>query len=143
MSLSTPPTSWRTTAKMKNVAIAIEKAERAAEKKAGLRTKRKRFLTGRPGRFSRGGLPYAAPPSPAPYPLAQQMLPDSGCMPHSQEAQWSSARQVANGPYIGPCFACGDVGHLRAFCPKTHPERNRKEIVSFPNCKKFNVCICA
>ena len=27
---------------------------------------------------------------------------------------------------VGPCFACGEMGHLRSYCPKTATPENRK-----------------
>ena len=109
----------------------IEKAERAAEKKAGLRNKRRRFLTGRPGRFPRSGLPYAAPPPPAPYPGAQQM---GAPQPGGPVVRRTAAGVAAQRP-LGPCFACGDIGHLRAFCPKMHAAERK----SYPSLKMYAI----
>jgi len=90
----------------------LEKAEKAAERKAAKR-KRKRVeptaKTGK-GRYN-----------------AQQPGP-SGSAPVSAAMIYPPKRpQLVPAPMrtAGPCFACGEMGHLRSYCPKT-PAESRK-----------------
>ena len=92
----------------------LEKAEKAAERKA---LKRKRKRTEPPpksarSRFFTGQAPLATSgPSTAPLSVA--------------------AKRPAMAPVplrpVGPCFACGDMGHLRSYCPKMAASENRKQ----------------
>ena len=92
----------------------IEKAERAAERRA-VKRKRKRAELAQPkaikARFNAGQT------SPA---LATHAGPSPGL----------PARRVAVAPVatrtVGPCFACGEMGHLRASCPKTSAEGRKR-----------------
>ena len=93
----------------------IEKAERAAERRA-VKRKRKRAELAQPkvikARFNAGQTsPTLASPA-----LATQAGPSPGL----------PARRVAVAPVaprtLGPCFACGEMGHLHASCPKTSAE---------------------
>ena len=84
----------------------IEKAEKAAKLKA---TKRRRKQAGKlAGRLrttssrTAAATPLAAPPLLQPTTRRPSMA--TGAMPRS-------------GP-VGPCFACGEMGHLRLHCPK-------------------------
>ena len=84
----------------------LEKAEKTAERKAGLR-KRKRV--------------QPAPRQPPRYPpqLQQQQPGPSGVRRAGPPLGLLAQRAV------GPCFACGEMGHLRAYCPKM-PAQERK-----------------
>lgn len=89
----------------------LEKAEKAAERKAAKR-KRKRAEPTRAGKGRFNPVQSASTPSvPAPTPTSATF----------------SARRPAVVPAparaIGPCFACGEMGHLRTYCPKTAPDR--------------------
>ena len=87
----------------------LEKAEKAAERKAAKRKKKPIAKTGK-GRYS------ALQPSP------------SGSVPVSAPMTYPPKRpQLLSMPMraAGPCFACGEMGHLRSYCPKT-PAETRK-----------------
>ena len=93
----------------------IEKAEKAAERKAGLR-KRKRAQQQQPKfprfpRRERGNLYNLSFPSPALQWKPQQTLPVATGI-GGRRASPTTPRAV------GPCFACGEMGHLRTYCPK-------------------------
>ena len=96
----------------------LEKAEKAAERKAGLK-KRKRLpsvqkpasITNRTPRFA-VSQPYGN--FVAPYPAVQTMQ-QSGA---SGRRLGGPATQRA----VGPCFACGEMGHLRSYCPRTQSQ---------------------
>ena len=92
----------------------LEKAEKAAERKAAKR-KRKRaepsVKTGK-GRYS---TLQPAPSGPAPVAAASTTYP-------SKRSQLLPAPMRA----AGPCFACGEMGHLRGYCPKTASAETRK-----------------
>lgn len=99
----------------------LEKAEKAAERKAGLPFVQKpasitnctlRFALFQPyGNFA------------APYPAVQtlQQSGGSGC-------RLGLAVRPATQQAVGPCFACGELGHLQSYCPRTVPGQ---EVVSF------------
>ena len=92
----------------------LDKAKKAAERKAGKR-KRKRVEPGsakllKP-RFNPGqALPVASPQA-GPPPVYQTKRP-------------TSAPSVTRP--VGPCFACGEMGHLRSYCPKTAAAESRE-----------------
>ena len=92
----------------------LEKAEKAAERKAAKR-KRKRaessVKTGK-GRYS---TLQSALSGPAPVAAASTTYP-------SKRSQLLPAPMWAT----GPCFACGEMGHLRSYCPKTASAETRK-----------------
>ena len=96
----------------------LEKAERAAEKKAGLKTKRRRLQQqgGGSWKFARSGPPYAAWSQPY---LPQQPRPVLPAPPSGGPVRRMPPAQRP----LGPCFACGELGHLRVSCPKTAMER--------------------
>ena len=88
----------------------LEKAEKAAERKA-LKRKRKRV-------------------EPSPKPARSRF--NSGQVPPLLATTPSvvAAKRPAGLPVplrpVGPCFACGEMGHLRSYCPKTATPENRK-----------------
>ena len=82
----------------------IEKAEKLAEKKA-LRKKKKRAELAKPP--VRHHQPYS-PMRIGPIPQVIPGPPRRGTVINS-----SSPRP------LGPCFSCGEMGHLRTYCPKT------------------------
>ncbi|ETW96471.1 MAG: hypothetical protein ETSY2_46335 [Candidatus Entotheonella gemina] len=88
----------------------IEKAERAAEQKAAKRRKKKSgsITTGRPRRQPFPSAPVAttAPPSVTPLQFATNTSRRPGAAPAPVQRP------------LGPCFACGELGHLRVHCPK-------------------------
>ena len=100
----------------------LEKAEKAAERKAGLR-KRKRsqpVSTRQPPRPSRFPPQYGAGYQYLPLPLPLQQPPGpstSGVMRRPAPPTLPRA--------VGPCFACDEIGHLRSQCPKM-PTQERK-----------------
>ena len=83
----------------------IEKAERAAERKAGKRRKKRAAETpaNKPrGSYQRG---LTVPPNPA--------------FPTLQQPMYPPKRQLGP-PFtrpVGPCHFCGEMGHLRLYCP--------------------------
>ena len=92
----------------------LEKAEKAAERKAAKR-KRKRaepsVKTGK-GRYS-----TLQPATSGPAPVAA-----AGTTYPPKRSQLLPAPMRA----AGPCFACGEMGHLRSYCPKTASAETRK-----------------
>ena len=109
----------------------LEKAEKAAERKAGLK-KRKRALqpNKQPVRFQRQERQYGYS-YPPPQWKQQQAVPTVSV---------ASARRVPT-PVpraVGPCFACGEMGHLRSNWMQTpekkwYPNMPRHESVSVKN----------
>ena len=97
----------------------LEKAEKAAERKAAKRRRtvpRTRRRGSYPPQSSQAGAPSAAPvQSPLFLPKRPTTAPGGG------------ARA------IGPCFACGELGHLRSFCPKTPTEVGSKKWYPSPS----------
>ena len=91
----------------------IEKAERAAERKAGKRRKRR------------------ATEIPATKPHGQQRgsaLPPSSIFPQPQQPGYAPKRQLVpvGGRPVGPCHFCGEMGHLRLHCPARMAAEGRK-----------------
>ena len=88
----------------------LEKAERAAERKAAKRRKAPERRPKPYGRPQQGQpLPSTGPVTTALIPGASQKRPLVTPLPQRQ---------------VGPCFACGQMGHLRSFCPKTAGSSN-------------------
>ena len=79
----------------------MEKAEKAAERKAAKRRLIER--TEPPSRFGKG---RPGPPSAAPVPVG------------GPSPQMTAALRRPGPVPVGPYFACGEVGHLRSYCPK-------------------------
>ena len=90
----------------------LEKAERAARK---FWKKKKAAKPGNKASILRFRQPYSQPYQMAPWakPVGMQpgqQVPTRGQMPIPRP-------QVA----VRPCFACGEMGHLKRFCPKPAP----------------------
>ena len=87
----------------------LEKAEKAAERKIAKRRKRADpagAASGRP--FKRRMAMQTVPPATTvrpPSPMTPQLVRPAAVTPTTPRA-------------IGPCFACGQMGHLRSYCPK-------------------------
>ena len=100
----------------------LEKAEKAAERKAGLK-KRKRV---QPAARPSPRLPRYAPYGGYAYPLQQQQQ-------HQQPGPSHNLGSRRPGPptgplaqrAVGPCFACGEMGHLRTYCPKMQSQERK------------------
>ena len=98
----------------------LEKAEKAAEGKVGLK-KRKRV---QPAARPSPRLPRYAPYGGYAYPLQQQQQQQQ--QQHQQPGPSHNLGSRSLGPHtgpvnqraVGPCFACGEMGHLRTYCPK-------------------------
>lgn len=126
---STSRTTSPTAAMIKN----IEKAERAAERKAG---KRRKERTAKQGISSKPGVQWT-PPALRYFPQAQVQptLPLNGpatgvgSLSYPYYPKWQSP--MFQNPYpqaptaTGVCFSCGDPGHYRPSCPKLHPESRK------------------
>ena len=96
----------------------LERAERTAERKAV----KKRKTTGRQGpRNYAGRLRQSAigvSTQPVSWPRSQSL--------QSTPVQMRNPPQLTRpAPVVGPCFGCGEMGHLRRFCPKTAPGQAR------------------
>ena len=106
----------------------IEKAEKAAERKAGLKRKKKQ-------QPSQTGGPSVRSHRFPPYPLWQGARYNSGMFYYpvslSQHQQSTSAVQsgvvrktggaagMLQRAVVGPCLTCGEMGHLQMYCPRT------------------------
>ncbi len=101
----------------------IEKAEKAAERKAGKRRKNKRPTEPTASRAGGARAPARFIPQPQP------VQGSSASMGAAQVHYHAPGRQAAvlPGPrgVIGPCFSCGGYGHLRASCPKPTLEHRK------------------
>ena len=103
----------------------LERAEKAADRKAGLKKRKRlpssakasapsyvrRYVTAPPASYGNLAVPYSAT--------------------HSQPSGGPSGRRSGSvaGPSlqraVGPCFACGEMGHLRMYCPRTQSQEKR------------------
>ena len=103
----------------------LEKAEKAAERKAGLKRRKKqqpqrggrapRFPVQQPGY---GGFThYAGYPSFPPVPPQQQSI--SGQSGRRSSGIAGPVQRTS----VGPCFACGEMGHLRTYCPRVQEKK--------------------
>jgi hypothetical protein len=101
----------------------LEKAEKAAERKAGLKRKRRQ----QPLRVPRGQRQYPGPQvyggytaNPPPhFPTAAAVA-----VPVAEARAGGLSTSVQRGT-VGPCFACGDMGHLRSYCPRTQAQEKK------------------
>ena len=96
----------------------LERAERTAERKA---VKKRKATTRQgprnyPGKFRQ---PAFGGVSQSPMWPRNQSL-----QPAPMQAR-SNAQAIRPAPAVGPCFGCGEMGHLRRFCPKTAPGQAR------------------
>ena len=78
------------------------------------------------------GHTHTLPPRAPCYAAAQlygNLVSGSGAAPLAVQLKRASP---AAGPSmqraVGPCFACGEMGHLRLYCPRMQPQ----DMVSFP-----------
>ena len=97
----------------------LKKAEKAAERKAGLK-KRKRVYTTRghasPGMRRTAVMHTRCSSSSTSIPdPAIILVPGVQALPL---AHWLSGA-------VGPCFACGEMGHLRTYCPKMQSQEKK------------------
>ena len=91
----------------------IFKAEKAAERKAA---KRRKTMPPRPRSRVQGSMVDAAPA--VGLHQAQQVVPGRpATMPQSYAQAVRPARP------LGPCFSCGEPGHIRSCCPKVSDGR--------------------
>ena len=100
----------------------IEKAEKAAERKAGLRKRKRAQPVVRqtpPARATR----YAAQQLYYPMPSAPQPSPGGSGGPSGRRTYPAAGPAVPR--VIGPCFSCGEMGHLRMYCPKMQPQEKK------------------
>ena len=88
----------------------LEKAERAAEVKAAKRRKK------RGGGVAGLGRPRGQPRPPAPLAVAAQAAALQ--FQPTNTARRPGAAMASGQRAVGPCFACGEMGHLRLHCPK-------------------------
>ena len=88
----------------------LEKAERAAEVKAAKRRKK------RGGGVAVLGRPRGQPRPPAPLAVAAQAAALQ--FQPTTTARRPGAAMASGQRAVGPCFACGEMGHLRLHCPK-------------------------
>ena len=108
----------------------LEKAERAAERKAA-RRKRAKATT----------LPGKRPRPTGSIPAGPTEMSSSGGGPQPYGTGPRRPPVVASAPKpLGPCFACGEMGHLRHLCPRTvqTPAEMRKWYPSQASC----MCMC-
>ena len=100
----------------------LEKAEKAAERKAGLR-KRKRFPATQksPATYR---LRYAAA-----QPYGNLVTPYPAVQSHQQPMGGGRRPGLTAGPStqraVDPCFACGEMGHLRSYCPRMQSQEKK------------------
>ena len=93
----------------------LDKAEKAAERKAG---KKKKKRVEPPSRAARSR-PFVQSAAPFPPPAALTAA--------YQQRRPAAPVQLPFQPRaVGPCFACGEMGHVRAYCPKTAAAEPRK-----------------
>ena len=96
----------------------LERAERTAERKAV----KKRKAMGRQGPRSYTGK-FRQPPlgvgaQAVSWPRSQSLQPAPMQVRNPQPVSRPT-------PLVGPCFGCGEMGHLRRYCPKTVPGQAR------------------
>ena len=105
----------------------LEKAEKAAERKAGLKWRRKQQPAQRGAAQTRtqrytayGGytVPQLYPPS---FPQLQQTASGAGQSVRRAGGSAGTMQRVS----VGPCFACGEMGHLRMYCPKIQTQEKK------------------
>ena len=108
----------------------LEKAEKAAERKAGLKRRRKQQPAQRGAAQTRtqrytaaqayGGytVPQLYPPS---FPQLQQTASGAGQSARRAGGSAGTMQRVS----VGPCFACGEMGHLRMYCPKIQTQEKK------------------
>ena len=108
----------------------LEKAEKAAERKAGLKRRRKQQPAQRGAAQTRtqrytaaqayGGytVPQLYPPS---FPQLQQTASGAGQSVRRAGGSAGTMQRVS----VGPCFACGEMGHLRMYCPKIQTQEKK------------------
>ena len=97
----------------------LEKAERAAELKAAKRRKKKASsVQSSRSRSLSVRMPGAAAREPAP----PYHVPSSSTRRFASMTAPTPVRRV-----VGPCYACGEMGHMRMSCPRVAgPDRSRR-----------------
>ena len=105
----------------------LEKAEKAAERKAGLKRRQPAQRGAAQTRTQRytaaqayGGytVPQLYPPS---FPQLQQTASGAGQSVRRAGGSAGTIQRVS----VGPCFACGEMGHLRMYCPKIQTQEKK------------------
>ena len=86
----------------------LERAEKAAEQKAAKRRKKRAGST--------SGRPRGQPRPSAPVTMA---APTASLQCQATTTRRPGAATAPMQRAVGPCFACGEMGHLRVHCPKT------------------------
>ena len=110
----------------------LEKAEKAAERKAGLK-KRKRLP------------PTQKAPVASRAPRLVNAQPYGNWVPEQPHMQQGGGRRLGAANVqraVGPCFACGDMGHLRTYCPKMQPQEKKWYPLLLDNNCVCGVCEC-
>ena len=117
---STLQTSWPPIATTRS-------AEKAAERKAGLKRRQPAQRGAAQTRTQRytaaqayGGytVPQLYPPS---FPQLQQTASGAGQSVRRAGGSAGTIQRVS----VGPCFACGEMGHLRMYCPKIQTQEKK------------------
>ena len=116
----------------------LEKAEKAAERKAGLKRRQPAQRGAAQTRTQRytaaqayGGytVPQLYPPS---FPQLQQTASGAGQSVRRAGGSAGTIQRVS----VGPCFACGEMGHLRMYCPKIQTQEKKW----YPSVESVYVC---
>ena len=107
-----------------------KRLEKAAERKAGLKRRRKQQPAQRGAAQTRtqrytaaqayGGytVPQLYPPS---FPQLKQTASGAGQSVRRAGGSAETMQRVS----VGPCFACGEMGHLRMYCPKIQTQEKK------------------
>ena len=116
----------------------LEKAEKAAEKKAGLRKRKRAQQQQQQPKFPR-------------FPTREKASPYNYTFP-PPALQWKPQQALPVGPgvgarhtpqasprAVGPCFACGEMGHLRTYCPKIQTQERKWYPCSLHECAVVDV----
>ena len=118
--------------------------EKAAERKAGLKRRRKQQPAQRGAAQTRtqrytayGGytVPQLYPPS---FPQLQQTASGAGQSVRRAGGSAGTMQRVS----VGPCFSCGEMGHLRMYCPKIQTQEKKVVSESVYVCGEYRELCC-